>query len=165
MIIFVVYLNYLSFFMQRTFSFNIPPLFSLIIFLILGYFLFSIMKYVYLGLLFAAPVLITAIILGKKEILFNYFRRLFSEIKKKPFPGTLNALVSIFFLPFSLVGMLASAFFTRKIEQIQQTGSQGFFESSKESEYTDFVDLSGEETKERKTISEWDVEKWDNKFK
>lgn len=56
-------------------------------------------------------------------------------------------------------------FFTRKIEQIQQTGSQGFFESSKESEYTDFVDLSGEETKERKTISEWDVEKWDNKFK
>ena len=61
--------------------------------------------------------------------------------------------------------ILASAFFTRKIEQIQQTGSQGFFESSKESEYTDFVDLSGEETKERKTISEWDVEKWDNKFK
>ena len=151
--------------MQRTYSFNFPPLLSPIVFLILGFFLFKILKYIYIGLLFAAPVMIIAILLIRKEVLANYFKRILGGIRNQPLTGILNALISIFFLPFSLVGMLATALFTNKIEKIQDSGNQGFFETRRESGYTDFVDLSDEISSDRKSIEDWDVEEWENKFK
>ena len=145
--------------MNRSFSFNFSSLIGLVLLVIFGYFLFSIAKFIYIILLYASPVLLIGILFLKKELLISFFQKMWYNIRQNPWLGILNALVSILFLPFSLLGMTIKAIISKKIEKIQKDQYQEPRTQSK-NEYIDFEDLT-EIKKERQTLQDWDMDKWD----
>lgn len=151
--------------MQKSFSFNFSSLVGLILLLILGYFLFSIARVLYIVLLYASPVLILSILFIKKEVLIDYFKKLINGIRQQPLLGILNTAVSVLFLPFSLVGMLLKATLARKVEKIQKEQGQPPFYGTQEAEYTEYEDLSDEILKDKKTVEDWNLKEWEEKFK
>lgn len=151
--------------MQKSFSFNFSSLAGLILLLILGYFLFSIAKVLYIVLLYASPLLILFILFVKKEVLIDYFKRLIRGIRQQPLLGILNTVVSILFLPFTLVGLLLKATVSRKVEKIQKEQGQPSFYNTQEAEYTEYEDISDEILKDKKTVEDWNLKEWEEKFK
>jgi len=151
--------------MEKSFSFNFSSLAGLILLLILGYFLFSVAKVLYIVLLYASPLLILSILFIKKEVLIDYFKRLIRGIRQQPLLGTLNTVVSILFLPFTLVGLLLKAIVSRKVEKIQKEQGQPSFYNTQEAEYTEYEDISDEILKDKKTVEDWNLKEWEEKFK
>ncbi|MBK9399101.1 MAG: hypothetical protein IPN55_18435 [Saprospiraceae bacterium] len=62
--------------MNKSISFNFSSLIGIIILLVFGYFLFSVAKIFYIIFLYATPLLLIAILIMKKELLFSYFKKL-----------------------------------------------------------------------------------------
>lgn len=154
--------------MNKSFSFNFSSLIGLIILLVLGYFLFSIVKTLYIVLAYASPILILAVLFMKKELLVNFFKKIGSNIKQNPLLGIFNGLVSILFLPFTLLGMIFRILVSRKIEKLQneQNPQMNTNKSNISSEYVEFEDLSLPDNKEKSEkikLQDWDIEKWDRK--
>lgn len=151
--------------MQKSYSFNLTPLIGLIFLILFGYFLFSFAKYLYLFLLFSSPVLLIIILLYKKDLLLNFFTRKWNGIKQQPLTGSLNALISLLLLPFTLFGMLFNIIVSKKVEKMQQEYS-GTSINTSSTTFTEYEDLSDELNKEKKpeTIEDWDLKKWENKF-
>lgn len=154
--------------MNKSFSFNFSSLIGLIILLILGYFLFSIVKTLYIVLLYASPILILAVLFMKKELLVNFFKKIGNNIRQNPLLGIINGLVSILFLPFTLLGMIFRIFVTKKIENLQkeQNPQMNSNKANISSEYVEYEDLSlpdNKETSQKIKLEDWNIEKWDRK--
>ena len=152
--------------MQKSFSFKIPSIFSLLLLIIFGYFLFSLVKYIYIFLLCLIPVLALAILYYKKEVLFQYFRNIWINIKQQPLTGTLSAAISLLLLPFSMVGMLFNAILSKRIETMQQGGQTFESQSGIAQEYAEFEDISDElkQPQSKESIEDWNIEKWEKRF-
>ncbi len=152
--------------MQKSFSFQISSFFGILLLLIFGYFLFSVMKYVYLFLLFLAPFIALVILFYRKEIIFRYFQNMWANIKQQPLTGTLSAAISLFLLPFSMVGMLFNVILSKKIETMQQGGQSFETQTGITQEYAEFEDISDElkQPKSKESIEDWDIEKWEKRY-
>ncbi|MCO6459914.1 MAG: hypothetical protein J5I59_00805 [Saprospiraceae bacterium] len=98
-------------------------------------------------------------------MLLNFFTRKWNGIKQQPLTGSLNALISLLLLPFTLFGMLFNIIVSKKVEKMQQEYS-GTSINTSSTTFTEYEDLSDELNKEKKpeTIEDWDLKKWENKF-
>lgn len=148
--------------MNKSVSFNFSSLIGLIILIIFGYFLFSIAKIVYIALLYASPIIAIAILFLNKELLFNFFKKIWNNIKVNPGLGIFNGLVSILFLPFNLVGMLIKALIGRKIDKMQKQHQENQ-SSAISSEYVEFEDLTSKDSETKISLENWDLNKWENR--
>lgn len=152
--------------MQRQYSFNFSSLFGLIILIVFAYFAFQIIKTLYVILLYLAPILLIIVFILRRQLLVNYFKKLFQNIKAQPLSGTLSAIVSLLMLPFSLLGMLFRAVLTNKIEKMDPESP--LQSKSIEKEYVDYVDLSQDidiDPSSKKSMEDWNPEQWINKHK
>jgi len=147
--------------MNRSISFNFSSLIGVLLLLIFGYFLFSIVKVIYIGLLYASPILLISILVMKREVLLSYFKKIITNIRQNPMIGILNGLFSLIFLPFTLVGMLVKILITKKIENLQK--EQQPTNATLTNEYIEFEDLSTDKRPERKTIDDWKIESWEDR--
>ncbi|HQU96815.1 MAG TPA: hypothetical protein PLO39_11770, partial [Saprospiraceae bacterium] len=102
----------------------------------------------------------------KKEVLFQYFRNIWINIRQQPLTGTLSAAISLFLLPFSMVGMLFNAILSKKIETMQQGGQPFESQSGITQEYAEFEDISDElkQPQSKESIEDWNIEKWEKRF-
>ena len=104
----------------------------------------------------------------KRELLLNFFNKIWTNIRQSPLVGILNGIVSILFLPFTLVGMMFKVLISRKIEKIQKEhqGQTNSNPTNLNSEYTEFEELplpDDKTKKERITLEDWNIERWERK--
>jgi len=156
--------NYKYLAMNKSISFNFSSLIGIIILLVFGYFLFSVAKIFYIIFLYATPLLLIAILIMKKELLFSYFKKIGTNIKLSPLVGILNGIVSLLFLPFTLVGMMFKILISKKIENLQKDQNTGT-QASISNEFIEYEDLSLEERPERKTVDNWKIDSWEDRKK
>jgi hypothetical protein len=131
--------------MQKSFSFKIPSIFSLLLLIIFGYFLFSLVKYIYIFLLCLIPVLALAILYYKKEVLFQYFRNIWINIRQQPLTGTLSAAISLFFTSFFNGRNAIQCHFVKKDrKQCNKADNLLKSQSGITQEYAEFEDISDE---------------------
>jgi len=100
----------------------------------------------------------------KKELLFSYFKKIGTNIKLSPLVGILNGIVSLLFLPFTLVGMMFKILISEKIENLQKDQNTGT-QASISNEFIEYEDLSLEERPERKTVDNWKIDSWEDRKK
>jgi hypothetical protein len=125
---------------------NLSGIVGLIVIIILSIIAFSIMKYVYIFLLFALPITLAITFFVKRSLLIGYFKGLWFRITQRGLSGVLGTVISLFFLPFRALLLMGQAFLFKKIgfneDEFSPNGDGG--QNKQQSEFTEFEDLSNE---------------------